>query len=291
MEERGESLMRLAISADVGESGLDCSTTGVNEGIIPFRKKSSNWVPSNWACPPNSWFEDGDSAGLAKKSICASSEEDGSRNEVYDGLDASNWNPDGEVTGWSSADGKKADGEKANDGGEGADWAPSVWFRNDEGEDEYPPIDISRIGCWGRSGAGESELDLDEVPGTLRSFGLGAEKALKPDEENECWGGVSGLLTVLNRLEGESPDEAVLGETELWYELLDEADEMYDFGESASFSPREDGGEGGLTAFTGTLVPVPPTLSANENVNADCLSWRRGGNEHSARESQPRWQA
>lgn len=83
---------------------------------------------------------------------------------------------------------------------------------------------------------------------------------------------MSGLLTVLNMLDGESPDELALGETELWYELADDAEDTYDFGESASFSRNDEGGDAGLTAFTGTFVPVPPTLSANENVNADCLS-------------------
>lgn len=52
---------------------------------------------------------------------------------------------------------------------------------------------------------------------------------------------------------------------------------MNDCGESASFSRREAGGEGGLVALTGTEVPDPPTLSANEKVKADCLSWKKGG--------------
>lgn len=91
LDERGESLIRLAMNVDVGDMGLVVSTAGVkDEGSMPLRKKSSNWEPSNWACPPKSWFDEGDSAGFAKKSICASSEL-GSRNDVYDGFDARSW--------------------------------------------------------------------------------------------------------------------------------------------------------------------------------------------------------
>lgn len=77
------------------------------------------------------------------------------------------------------------------------------------------------------------------------------------------------MLTVLKMLDGESPEEVVLGETELLMEVWGEEPETNDWGESASFSS---GGERGLMALTGTDVPDPPTLSENEKVKADCLS-------------------